>query len=226
MDQSILESTNLKLYKTLKGISAIIFHEIKFTGNVFLLDKDYDDKKNYNVLETSDISDAWSNLYDEYFEKSDDTGLNKTLRNKDSSLKLLITIKAIEDIVIILKEIDKNLIHMPKDAYLNIVSIIGNNLKRLHKNIKFDTTFPLPGQIAKIESIIGGLQTKYELKFKEDQQVDEEYKNYYYDLKANIESVLEKDYIPDHINMLQWMAYEKQYKVRLKSIRNKNNGSK
>ena len=41
---------------------------------------------------------------------------------------------------------------------------------------------------------------------------------YYYEMKAHIEQVLDRN-LPQIINMLQWIAYEKQYRKRVYHVR-------
>ena len=113
MEQNILESTNsqannLNTYKSLEEINSVVFHKIKFTGNIFLVDKDYTEEKEYKSFEIIEIQEAWLKLYDQYFEKTDDTRFRKNLKNKDKNLSLLLQIKLIEDVSSLLEHLDEN----------------------------------------------------------------------------------------------------------------------
>ena len=208
---------SISTYQNLKQINAEIFHEIKFTGNIFLVDKDYSEDKEYDSVATLEITKAWYELYDEYFERTDNPSFKKDLRNKDKSLGLLLKIKLIEDVVNLLKHLDEHKEYVPNEVYLETIANLGNNLKRADKYIKFDSTKPIKPQIIQIESVLGGLKTRYQLLFKEDLQVNESDISLYYDIKAEIEMALDRN-LPQVINMLQWISYEKQYKRKIKSL--------
>lgn len=209
MAQSILA------YKNLKGINSIVFHEIKFTGNIFLVDKNYDEDKNYNQSDALTLSIAWYKLYDEYFEKTDDPNFRRELKNKDRTLELLLKIKVIDSVIDILESIEKNKEFVPPEAYFKTIASLGNNLKRVDKYLKFDSTKDIKPQIEHIQAVKGGLQTRYELLFREDLKVDKKSEMLYYEIKSHIEDAIGRN-LPEVINMLQWIAYEKQYKKKIK----------
>lgn len=219
MEQNISELTSLNLYRTLKDISAIRFHEIKFSGNIFMLDKEYDEDKVYNSLEVSLVSEVWLNLYDEYFNKTDDTRFRKDLKHKKSSLQLLLEINILKSILKILNGLAENIDHVPGEILITTISSIRNDIKRISKKIDFETTYKLKRNIGNVKSYVDGLQTRYELKFKEDLVVEERDIIQYYETTIQIARVLKMDYIPDHINMLQYIAYEKTYKKALNNAK-------
>ena len=212
MEQSI------SIYRNLKEIKSDIFHEIKFTGNIYLVDKNYDEDRVYTKSEILKLSTGWYKLYDEYFEKTDDYNFRKELKNKDLTLELLLKIKLIDSVIDILESLDKHKENIPLDTYLKTIASLGNSLKRVDKYIKFDSTKDIKPQIEDIKAVKGGLQTRYELLFKEDLKVDKKSIMLYYDMRAYIEQVLERN-LPEVINMLQWIAYEKLYKNKLKHVR-------
>lgn len=201
-------------YKSLKEINSIVFHEIKFTGNIFLIDKDYDEEKKYTSEDILILSDSWHRLYDEYFEKTDDVKFRKELKNKNETVKLLLQIKLIDDLVELLEHLLEHRDYVPGEAYYKTISSIGNSLKKLNGKIRFDSTKDIKPQLEQIKAVKGGLQTRYELLFKEDLKVEKADIMLYYDIKAHIEQTLDRN-LPEIINMLQWIAYEKQYKKRL-----------
>lgn len=205
---------NISLYQNLQEISALTFHQIKFTGNVFLLDKNYDEDKNYGSHDVVKIQSAWIKMYDEYFEKTDDTRFRKELRNKKKTLDLLLNINLIKSILSVLRSLKENEEFVPGEAMIKTVASLGNSLKEINKNIKFDSVLPLKKNIKNVESYLGGLQSRYEILFKEDVVVEEKDILLFYEIKSRIEQVLQKDHIPDYINMLQWIAYEKEVKKK------------
>lgn len=202
-------------YKNLKDIDSVTFHEVKFTGNVFLLDKNFDEDKKYTQKDALDLSLVWYKLYDEYFEKTDDYNFRKELKNKDKTLELLLKIKLIESVIEILESLYENREYVPPEAYFKTIASLGNNLKRVDKHIQFDSTKDITPQLQQIIAVKGGLQTRYELLFKEDLKVDKKSIMLYYEIKAHIEQTLDRN-LPEVINMLQWIAYEKLYKKKIK----------
>jgi len=219
MEQNIFTSQNLKLYKTLKEISAVCFHEIKFSGNIVMLDKDYEEDNVYNSNQIAEISLAWNKLYDEYFEKTDDTKFKKDLKHKKSSLELLLEINLLKSILKILEGLKENEKYAPKELILKTESSIKNELKRISTKIKFDTLKPLKENITNVKNYVDGLQTRYEIKFKEDLVVEEKDIIEYYQMTIEIARVLKVDHIPDHINMLQYIAYLKTYRKAVKNAK-------
>lgn len=209
MEQSI------SAFRNLKEINSITFHEVKFTGNVFLLDKNHFEGKKYTQKDAIDLSMVWYKLYDEYFENTDDYNLRKELKNNDKTLELLLKIKLMDSVIEVLESLDENKEFVPAETYLKTVASLGNNLKRVDKHIRFDSTKEIKPQLQQIQAVKGGLQTRYELLFKEDVKADKKSIMLYYDIKAHIEQTLDRN-LPEIINMLQWIAYEKLYKKKLK----------
>lgn len=201
---------NISTYRNLKEINADVFHEVKFTGNIFLIDKDYDEDKKYNQENVLILSKSWYKLYDEYFEKTNNANFRKELKNKDQTLELLLKIKLIDSVIEILENLEENKDYVPNEVYLKMVVSLGNNLKKVDKYLKFDSTLPIQPQIDQIQAVKGGLQTRYELLFKDDVKADKKSEMLYYDIKAHIEQALDRN-LPETINMLQWIAYEKLY---------------
>ncbi len=212
----------MNLHKGLRDISAVTFHEIKFTGNVYLMDIDFDDKKKYETSEIVEINEAWLTLYDEYYKKTDDPKLRRELKNRKKNLKLLITINMLEIIVKSLELMKEHEAYVPVAVKTSTLNSLKISLRRIHRMIIFDPLAKLETNIKYVTSYMLGLKTRYELLFKEDMKVDENDLLLYYKIKSNIEAILNKDYIPDHVNMLQWIAYEKDAKIRLKYGRQHN----
>lgn len=218
MVQNTSESTSLNLYRTLK-IGAVLFHEIKFSGNILMLDKNYSEDKNYTSKEVLEITNAWNSLYDSYYEKTDDTKFKKDLKNKKLSLELLLEINFLKSVIRILTSLKENEKYAPEELILKTVSSLKNDLQKVNKRIKFDTLKPLKENITNVQNYIDGLQTRYELKFKEDLVVEEKDIIEYYEMTIEIARVLEMDHIPDHINMLQYIAYLKTYRKKLSYVK-------
>lgn len=210
---------NISLYLNLEAVNPLIFHKIKFTGNIYLMDKNYSENKKYKGADAIILNEGWLVLYDEYYEKTDDTRFKKELKNKKQTLELLISINTIEKIIEILEFIDKDKDYVPGEIYLKTVSKLGNELKRINRNIKFEVSKPIKEQLGQFKNVLGGLQSRYEILFKEDMVVEEYDIQLYYDIKAEIELKLDRN-MPEYMNMLQWISYEKQYKRQIKREQN------
>lgn len=206
----------MKLYTKLKQISAVVFHDIKFTGNVYLMDIDFDDDKKYDTKEIILINETWLFLYDEYFEKTDDPRLRRELKNRKKNVKLLIRINILNAILKSLKGMRDNKECIPDTIILSALMSFKVSLKRISTMIVFDPLAKLETNIKYVESYTFALGTRYKLLFKADMNIKEGDLMMYYTLKSNIEDVLKKDNIPDHINMLQWIAYEKMVIQKLR----------
>ncbi len=208
---------SISIYRSLVDITAERFHDVKFTGNIYKLDKDWKEDKKYSSKDTIDLNQAWLELYDEYFEKTDDTRFTKDLKNKEKNITLLLQIKVIEEIIDVLRFIDKDKEFMPAETYLETVSSIGNNLKRVNNKIKFEVTKPIKDQLPQFEAVLGGLQTRYEILFKEDLSIEPKDLQLYYDIITEIELTLDKN-MPRYMNMLHYIAYEKQYRKKIRML--------
>lgn len=206
----------MNLYLKLKDISALIFHEIKFTGVILLLDKDYEEDKAYTTVEIITINEAWLNLYDEYYQKSDDTRLRRELKNHKVTLKLLIEINILKVVIQVLELMQEHEGYVPEGIVFNTLNSFKNTLSELNKIIKFDISDGLETNIKNVTSYYLAIKTRYDLLFKKDMNVDAHDLLLYYKIKSNIEAILKKDHIPDYINMLQWITYEIQVRLKIK----------
>ncbi len=146
--------SKLNLYRKLKEISAVRFHEIKFDGNIKLIDKDYEDDKKYTALQLKELQDAWITLYDEYFERTDSTELRSSLRNKKRTSEMLLEINLIENIIDVLKFLDDNLEYLPDDVFLNTVNSLSKDLRKVNKRLVISVTEPIKDQIKRCNDVL------------------------------------------------------------------------
>ena len=212
--------STLNTYKSLKEISAIRFHEIKFEGNINLIDKDYEEEKKYNSNEVEAMHEAWIKLYDQYFEKTDNPSLRKELRNKKQTLDLLLSINLIKKIIEVLEFLDLNMDYVPGDAYMKTISGLGNNLKKINPKLRFDSAKPIKEQIEFCRGVMQGLETRYKILHKEDQEIKQGDIMLFYQIKSSIEDIFGRN-IDENINMLQWIAYEKDFKKKVNGQKQK-----
>ena len=221
MAQPTSISKNLKVYKSLKEIPAIRFHEIKFEGNIKLIDKDHSEYKKYGERDLIALNEAWIDLYDQYFEKTDSTSLRKELRNKKQTLDLLLSINLIEKIIELLEFLGQHEEYVPSDAYLDTMVGLANDLKRINPRLKYDSTKPIKEQLQLFKSVLGGLETRYRILHRQSQNIKEADIMLFYQIKSAIEDLFGRN-IDENVNMLQWIAYEKDFKKKLANRQNTN----
>lgn len=203
-------------YKTLKEISAIIFHEIRFSGNILLLDKDYEEDKNYSASEIISISDDWIKLYDEYYKESDSNDLRRSFRDKKKGTSLLMQINVVSGIKKTLNLLVKNDKYINEHIRYSTVSSLSVSLKRITNRVVIKASDNIEINLKNVDRFLKGLQSKYKINFKKEMNVDEQSIMLFYNIKAQIEDILNKDSISDDINMLQWLAYENKAKQKIK----------
>lgn len=203
-------------YKTLKEISAIIFHEIRFSGNILLLDKDYEEDKNYSASEIISISDDWIKLYDEYYKESDSNDLRRNFRDKKKGTSLLMQINVVSGIKKTLNLLVKNDKYINEHIRYSTVSSLSVSLKRITNRVVIKASDSIEINLKNVDRFLKGLQSKYKINFKKEMNVDEQSIMLFYNIKAQIEDILGKDSISDDINMLQWLAYENKAKQKIK----------
>jgi len=209
---------SISAYKSLKEISALTFNAIKFEGDVRLMDKAYDNSNVYNPKTIKALQDAWISLYDEYYVRVDDRKSKKDLQKKTKEFSLLFSIKQGDEFLVLLQYLKDNEEFVPIESYESALNTLVEGLKTLSKSFKWDLNKTTQENIDKNKSILEGLTTRYnrtkEPKKEEEKEIKTDISTFY-DLKANIEMVLDKNNISEGINMLEWIAYEKQYKRKI-----------
>lgn len=213
---------NTSLFQNLEEISAVTFHKIKFKDAYYLMDKDYKEGKKYSVKAQNEFRKGWIKLYDEYFELMDDSTFRKDIKDKTTTLHLLCTITRANDVIEILEFIDIDKEYMPKDVYIETITSIGESLKRLNKRFNFDITKNLKENIDSIKRVIGGLETRYKVQKKQEKKSKKADLLTYYEIKSSIEDVFGRN-LPEYINMLQWVAYQKKYQTKVKQAKIQSN---
>jgi hypothetical protein len=202
----------MNLSTSLKEILALTFYEIKFTGNIFLLDKDYSFDKNYSEIEIKSIFNTWLQLYSEYFEKTDDIRFRKELIHQDECLRLLLEIKPLESIYQTLTHLEKNKEFVHPDDYTDTIKSLFIKLKNLNKDIEYELSRSAEYNNMKLDGHINLLKSQYETHFKQDLVIEEKDEEFYKEIKNNIYKILGETI--HFVNMTQWIFYEKEYMKR------------
>lgn len=212
----------MNIYKTLRDISALRFHEIRFSGNILLLDEDYEEDKVYSNVDIINISESWLKMYDEYYVESDSNDLRKGLRDKKRGTGILMQINVVSGIEKTLNILNENKDILNESIKYSTVSSLSSSLAKITKRISIKPNDDLEVSLKKVSKFLKGLQSKYKLNFKKEMRVNNESVMLFYKIKAQIEDILGKNSISDDINMLQWLAYENKAKHKIKS--SKSNG--
>jgi hypothetical protein len=224
LNQTLKREQSISIYQNLQEISAELYHDVKYSGNIYKLDKNYHPDKDYSDSDLLELHQKRLDIYDEYFKVSDDKSFKHDLRNKKKSFSLLFAIKKGKDFIDLLEYMQQHEDYIPKDVYLEALSSISNSFSKLAKEYKYNHEKDLAENVAYNKMILGGLETRYKLEFKKEENSEDKDISEFYRTKAEIEAVLERDYIPLTINMLEWIAYVKQYKKRVKQIIKMRNG--
>jgi len=226
MGQNIFQSKNSKVnpYTSLIEIDSVLFHKVKFNGDHRLLDKNNVDEKvlDYNETDLDELKMAWYSLYDEYFNRVDDGKFKMDLKKKKKSVILLLQIKKIQEIQDLMKVLESDKKYLPNEVVKDAVKSFAISLKKIHTNINLKSSYSLKRNINIVENVKGGLETKYKILFKEEEDEKENDLQLYYDVVADIELTLDRS-MPIKMNMLQYISYEKQYKEKIKQLNSKQN---
>ena len=211
---------NILVYKNLKDISAITFNTIKFEGDVKLIDSEYEFGKKYTPEQMDALKDAWVDLYDQYYLKLEDKKSKRDLKRKKENFGLLFKIKQSTEFLVILRYITDNYEYIPLESYNNALNTLLRGLKTLSRAFKWDANKSNIENIEYNQSVVDGLTTRYNRqKGDDDDEVDLEDASIstFYEIKASMEQWLEKNHIDENINMLEWIAYEKQFKRKIEN---------
>lgn len=205
---------SISLYEKLVEIKAVTFHEIKFTGNVYLLDKDYTEDKDYTSDQIIKIKKTWIELYDDYFEKSDNQRYKVELKSKHRTLDLLLRINALKRIIALLEYAELEKDYIPEKVYEDSMNALSGYLTKIHA--KIDTSKPIKEQIEIAKNVLQGMETKHKIQHQEEGDVKGKTIQDYYDLKATYEDALGRN-LPEDMNMLQWISYGKRVMKKIKN---------
>ena len=191
----------MNTYKTLRDIGSLRFHEIRFSGNIFLLDKDYEEGKDYSIIDVVRINDDWLKMYDEYYKESDSNELKKSFRDKKKGTSILMQINIVYGIKKTLKLLIDNKEYINEHIKYSTVSSLSSSLKRITKRVVIKTSDDLEKNLSNVDRFLKGLDNKYKLNFNKEMNVNEQSIMLFYNIKAQIEDILGKNSISDDINM-------------------------
>jgi len=217
---------NIIAYKKLQEINATTFHEIKFSDDVYgevflykedivLMDKNFDEQREYGHKEKVELQIAWMELYDEYFKKSDNPRLVKELKNKREGVNLLSNISLIKKSLEALRCIEENEKYIDNEVLLKEPFEIFKQLKRRVNVINYNVENTLKQNNDKLQDVLGGLETRYEIVFKEQKEIKKADIQDYWNYRAYMEENLDKN-MPLYINMAQWVSYEIRNRLKIK----------
>lgn len=209
---SIFQSRNLP-YKSLDEITAVRFHEIKYQNNITKMDKNWNPKKRYTDSQIVSFNYDWFKLTDEYFELVKDQRGKSRFRKKKQETALSLKIQLMDQIIKTLSYCELNKLFLPLSAYNEFIEQTSTSLKKISSGLQKDGD--VYEWIKKLINYNDGLKTKYSLDTKNETEGKEaEFSDFYKEL-AYIEMALEKDNIPEDINMTKWIVYKNQVHAKI-----------
>lgn len=220
MEQSI------SIFASLREIKAITFYDIKYSDNVYLMDKNYSPEKEYTTQETIDIQEAWLKLCDEYFNVTKSSEMRSSMRKNKQKLDMLFSLILIESIIKMLDYFDANKDYLPEGVKENMLKDLNKELSVIHRSLRFNESEDIQDQLEQIKAVLGGLKTRYELSLEKEKRNDKKTDiSDFYAKKAVMEDVLGRT-LSENVNMLQFIEYEKQVKRKVEAQQKTNKRGK
>jgi len=196
---------NISIYQSLSQINIELWNEILSTQNIYLLDKEYSDKKRYSKEETKLISETFSSLYDDYFVKLDNSFAKANLKETQEKVQLSAKIIILTDCVNSLQSIKRNykILKEPLKKEQQIYDCV----KIISKYVKFDKFATIDENIEVIIKIIQSNELSYKRKFS-DEKSDSIAVNYTFEKQVvDVEQVLGRSIDISNTNVLKWIGY-------------------
>lgn len=197
--------TNISIFQSLSQINIELWNEILSTQNIYLLDKEYSEKKRYSKEETKLISETFSSLYDDYFIKLDNSFAKANLKETQEKVQLSAKIMILTDCVNSLQSIKRNykILKEPIKKEQQIYDCV----KIISKYVKFDKFATIDENIEVIVKIIQSNELTYKRKFS-DEKSDSIAVNYTFEKQVvDVEQVLGRSIDISNTNVLKWIGY-------------------
>lgn len=193
------------IFQNLSQINIELWNEILSTQNFYLLDTEYNKEKKYNSKDNQLINEKFSELYDIYFEKLNNSYAKKNLRDTQQKIQLSSKIIILTDCANTLLAIKRNykVLKNPLDKENEVYKCV----KIVSKYVKFGQFNTIDENIEIIQKLINSNQLTYNRQFGED---DKEFdKNTYTFEKqlVDVEQVLGRSIDITKTNVLKWVEY-------------------
>lgn len=203
-----------KIYWSDTKLPAHLFFEILESENLKLLSIKGKPSK-------SDLSKAWSNIFDEFYSLKNDTQLKQILRRKKSIIELNANIKISENalkVITIFKDV------LVDDRLKNDLESLYNSLKQI--GIHLDITKPINTEVLSVLQIsVATYKTKLKIEQDELKSLTSGAKSSFEDSCVGIENVLDRT-INEKVSLRKYVSLEKSAKEKNKRLMSQNRKSK
>jgi len=196
---------SISIFQNLSQINIELWNEILSTQNFYLLDSEHTKEKKYSSNDNKLISDKFSELYDDYFLKLNNSYAKKNLRETQEKIQLSSKIIILTDCVNTLLSIQRNykVLKNPLDKENEVYKCV----KIVSKYVTFGHFNTIDENIAIITKLIQSNQLTYNRQFGED---DEKFEKNTYTFEkqvVDVEQVLGRSIDITKTNVLKWIGY-------------------
>jgi len=191
------------IFQNLSQINIELWNEILTDQNFYLLDTEYTKNKKYTSKENKFISDKFSELYDDYFLKLNNSYAKKNLRETQEKIQLSSKILILKDCVNTLESIKKNykVIKNPLDKENEVYDCV----KLVSKYAKFGNFNTIDENIAIIVKLIESNQLSYNRKYGENDNKFEENSYTFEKQLVDVEQVLGREVNTLRTSVIKWI---------------------
>ena len=213
-------TTQIKYAKSLDNLKILTFWDIIKTKNLFLLDFDYNDSKEYSKKQSKEMVNTWSTLYDEYYVLTEDPTSRAKMSKTFDELKLRTKINQVKNNYEFLLQLlefrgdflEEDFKKYEQETYARLI-IVERKIKPLYLD-------GVEANLNMLDKVLKALVNKYNQEHKEEvdklKQVDKEISNVY-DVVASAESWLERNLDINTMVVSHWVALQKQIKNKQKA---------
>lgn len=219
----------MRIYQNLKQINIILFWEIAESEDYKQMDIDFEDSRTYSDTEIINLRSAFLVLYDEYFEAKDSSSQRNTLQSNDKQSKETFKLNLLNEMYKTIQLLEYNKSSLKDEDFFELLNKTYDAIILLEKKVHINRMDSVKFNAEKLKRVIDALNNKLLLSdTRTKQKVKEEvkkFKNHYNNI-ASIEQILERSIGNiESINCLQWLAYENQAELIIKSRKQNGNRS-
>lgn len=194
---------SISIFQNLSQINIELWNDILTNQNFYLLDTEYSKNKKYTSNENALISEKFSELYDDYFLRLNNSYAKKSLRETQEKIQLSSKIIILTDCVNTLLAIKRNykVLKNPLEKENEVYKCV----KIISKYVKFGNFNTIDENIEIITKIINSNQLTYNRKFGEkDEKFNEN--NYTFEKQlVDAEQVLGREIDITKTNVIKWI---------------------
>lgn len=200
-----------------------MFWEITKNNNIYLLDVDYAQEKEYTEAQKSQISFLWSNLGDDVFTLKNNQKMINSMEKTDEQMSLMLKIQGLEinrDLLISLYQNQENV-----DKFIELKQKTLYNFTLIDENITPLYFAELQENIDLVNKFISSYVTKYKIEYSQQKAISKEEINNVYEIIAMLEQVLNRSLGDiDIMSVSRYLAYEKMAETINESNKATQNG--